>query len=164
MTRRRLNTPALLGALAGALIAVATMAQADDATTGGDINALIGADDIGTGHATAPHTAVDGTAGRHASQWVLPSSTSISGRDHRKRSIASSVSSARRASDATTANPSVARCQVSWPPTRGSVPSDTSPRLPASRTGRRVDSVPAVRSLQLRPVVEKAEIQWPPAP
>ncbi|MCB1348898.1 MAG: hypothetical protein R3D59_05350 [Paracoccaceae bacterium] len=50
MTRRRLNTPALLGALAGALIAVATMAHADD----GEINALIGADDIGTGHATAP--------------------------------------------------------------------------------------------------------------
>lgn len=53
MTRRRLNTPALLGALTGALIAVATVAQADE----GDINRLIGADDIGTGHATAP---VDG--------------------------------------------------------------------------------------------------------
>lgn len=64
MTRRRLNTPALLGALAGALIAVATMAQADDATTGGDINALIGADDIGTGHATAPADAAPGDAER----------------------------------------------------------------------------------------------------
>ena len=50
MNRRRLNTPALLGALAGAFIAVATMAQASD----DDINRLIGADDIGTGHATAP--------------------------------------------------------------------------------------------------------------
>ena len=50
MTRRRLNMPALLGALTGALIAVATVAQADD----NDINRLIGADDIGTGHATAP--------------------------------------------------------------------------------------------------------------
>jgi len=50
MKRRRLNTPALLGALTGALIAVATVAQASD----DDINQLIGADDIGTGHATAP--------------------------------------------------------------------------------------------------------------
>jgi|GEM_PF-4916240 len=50
MKRRRLNTPALLGALTGALIAVATVAQASD----NDINQLIGADDIGTGHATTP--------------------------------------------------------------------------------------------------------------
>ncbi|MCB1330470.1 MAG: hypothetical protein KDK28_14010, partial [Maritimibacter sp.] len=50
MKRCRINTPALLGLFAGALIAVATMAHADDS----DINALIGADDIGTGHATAP--------------------------------------------------------------------------------------------------------------
>ncbi len=50
MNRRRLNTPALLGALTGVLLAVATVAQADDS----DINRLIGADDIGTGHATAP--------------------------------------------------------------------------------------------------------------
>ena len=53
MNRRRLNTPALLGALTGAFIAVATVADASD----DDINRLIGADDIGTGHATAP---VDG--------------------------------------------------------------------------------------------------------
>ena len=50
MKRCRINTPALLGLFAGALIAVATMAHADDS----DINALIGADDICTGHATAP--------------------------------------------------------------------------------------------------------------
>jgi len=53
MTRRRLNIPALLGALTGVLLAVATVAHADDS----DINSMIGADDIGTGHATAP---VDG--------------------------------------------------------------------------------------------------------
>jgi len=53
MPRRRLNLPALLGAFTGALVAVAmlaTGAAADDS----DINSLIGADDIGTGHASAP--------------------------------------------------------------------------------------------------------------
>jgi len=59
MKRRRINTPALLGALTGALIAVATVAQASD----DDINRLIGADDIGTGHATAP---LDGLPGASA--------------------------------------------------------------------------------------------------
>lgn len=75
MTRRRLNTPALLGALTGVLLAVATMAQAG----GDDINKLIGADDIGTGHATAPtdHLApgtpgTPGTDAAAASERWLP--------------------------------------------------------------------------------------------
>ena len=74
MNRRRINTPALLGALTGALIAVATVAQASD----DDINRLIGADDIGTGHATAPvdgassGTAQAGAAGQtgDAERWL----------------------------------------------------------------------------------------------
>lgn len=57
MTRHS-YAPALLGALTGALIAVATMAHASD----DDINRLIGADDIGTGHATAPVAGLPGTA------------------------------------------------------------------------------------------------------
>ena len=74
MKRCRINTPALLGLFAGALIAVATMAHADDS----DINALIGADDIGTGHATAPAAgpataAPAGTAAStDAERWLSP--------------------------------------------------------------------------------------------
>ena len=67
MKRRRINTPALLGALTGVLLAVATVAQADDS----DINSILGADDIGTGHATAPDdSAAAAAATDDAERWL----------------------------------------------------------------------------------------------